>query len=224
MIALMGAVLAQDAPEGGPRGRVEFEIRQAFRRQRVSAVVSPGIVGFQDTVGVMAEAHLRLTTEDGRLGLEVFGAGDGLTFAAGFRPERWGGFRGLVAFRGHPPLVDTLGILRAGLVTVDVRRLTELAHTPTTTGQLGLEIRRYTVDRLERVEGDLFVGPGVVGAQARTLLGFAIGDTGWYATFGASTQRIWDVPPAPERDLVQVSHGIETSMVYAPPPPRPKRR
>lgn len=211
VLGLLGTAAAIE-PDAGPGGEVEFEIRQGVRNQRVSSQVSPGIIGFQQTIGITAEARFRLSTSNARFGLEMSGAFDGLTAAFGFRGERWGGVRAVVGGRGHSPLVDTAGCAKLGLTTVDLRFLGDDGHTPQTAGTLGAELRRTNAGRMQFLEGEVLLGPSVIGGSVRAAIGFGIGDTGWFATVGASTSRIQDFPHVPERDVVQATQQIETSM------------
>jgi hypothetical protein len=200
----------------GPAHATQFEVEGTAvpRQQTAGARVDNDLFAFDSSEGIAAGARLRLESDDGRIGLEMFGAIDTLlAFDPNARAQRWGGSRLLVGFRGWSPLTLTHTILRFGVTTFDIREIEREDHAPWSFASAGLEVRRYSRNRLQMLEGDFLANPRAWGIEIRTRYGFGLGGSQVYLAPGGATSRFqsWK-----DREIVQVTYQLELALIVRP--------
>ncbi len=192
----------------------EAEIGTVLRQQQAGALVDDDLFAFDTSEGVTAGGRVRLESDDGRVGLEMHGAIDTLLlFDRDARAQRWGGSRFLLGFRGRTPLTLTATTLRFGIMTFDIREIAREDHAPWSFGAAGLEVRRYSRNRLQILEGDFMANGRAWGGEIRTRYGFGLGSSQVYLAVGGATSRFqsWK-----NRELVQVTYQLEAVLIIRP--------
>ncbi|MEZ4317970.1 MAG: hypothetical protein R3F61_10720 [Myxococcota bacterium] len=190
----------------------EVEATTTYRVQQAGAVVDD-LYLFVTSEGVTSGGRFRVESDDAHVGVEMYGAIDGLAIVDGFRPQRWGGARALFGFRGLTPLTTTLVHLKLGAATWDVREIAVDDHTPFPLGTVGVEVRRFARGRVQCLEGEVMLNDRVWAGEIRTRVGYGVRDTGLYLTVGGATSRFSSWTPG---DLLQVTYQVETSVLWRP--------
>jgi len=190
---------------------VELELGTGLRAQQAGALASDDLFLFTTSTVISAGGRLRVPSDDGRLALEMYGAGDVLAPFAGARAQRWGGLRGMVGFTGRTPMSTTTTFVRGGVATWDIHDIRGPHHEPVSFGSFGLEVRRLRGGRLQSLEVDALANERLWGVELRSRAGFALGESGAFVTIGGGTSRFsaWQAGV-----LSQVTYQLETSVLW----------